>query len=286
MKRKKFLNNKDIMEEIHKSKASYCSFIDDEYQYFDVVIQDKKEVTKDLIYEAKVNKADSMVKQKKLELKELGYKPHQINVSPIPPENIKDEDIVIRLITYEHIPLDENRKRKPRNEAEKHVKINFTPFIHLVVNDWEGEKPIFKEVGKSHWEGGIHNGYFSQDKGDITNKLAVMYLKLVEKYGQKGNWRGYSYLEDMKGDALAQLVTAGLKFDEHKSDNPFAYYTAIMATTFTKVLNNEKRKQNTRDNLLIQAGVAPSYTKQIEDEMKQKEDNDKEEKDKAEKGED
>ena len=75
----------------------------------------------------------------------------------------------------------------------------------------------------------------------------------------------------MQGQALLQLSQIGLQFDESKSQNPFAYYTATITNSFTRVLNMEKKNQNLRDDLLQEAGVMPSLTRQMQNEEKQKE---------------
>jgi hypothetical protein len=66
----------------------------------------------------------------------------------------------------------------------------------------------------------------------------------------------------MKGQAILQLSQIGLQFDESKSDNPFAYYTAAVTNSFTRILNVEKKSQNIRDDLLEDAGLTPSMTRQ------------------------
>jgi hypothetical protein len=63
----------------------------------------------------------------------------------------------------------------------------------------------------------------------------------------KGNWRNYTYIDEMRSDALLHLSVIGLKFDESKSQNPFAYFTAAVNNSFTRILNLEKRNQNIRD---------------------------------------
>jgi hypothetical protein len=107
--------------------------------------------------------------------------------------------------------------------------------------------------------------------GKITATLANMYIKLVERYSQRGNWRGYTYIDEMRGQALLQLTQIGLQFNEAKSDNPFAYYTAAVNNSFTRVLNIEKKNQGIRDDLLEKSGQAPSWTRQLEHEMKSQE---------------
>ena len=39
-KRINYLNNKDILKEIHKSKSSYCYYVDEKYSSFDFILVD------------------------------------------------------------------------------------------------------------------------------------------------------------------------------------------------------------------------------------------------------
>jgi hypothetical protein len=96
----------------------------------------------------------------------------------------------------------------------------------------------------------------------MTKKLAHMFMKLCERYATRSNWRGYTYNDEMRSQALLQLSQIGLQFDESKSQNPFAYYTAAITNSFTRVLNIEKRNQNLRDDILEMNGLTPSYTRQ------------------------
>ena len=118
--------------------------------------------------------------------------------------------------------------------------------------------------------GGMENGYFSKDHGKMTDKLAHMFIKLCERYATRSNWRGYTYNEEMRGTALLQLSQIGLQFNEDKSQNPFAYYTAAITNSFTRVLNLEKKGQRIRDDILEQNGLNPSYTRQNENDEKMK----------------
>ena len=114
----------------------------------------------------------------------------------------------------------------------------------------------------------------------MTNTLAKMFLLLTQRYGTRGNWRGYTYNDEMQGQALMQLSQIGLQFDESKSDNPFAYYTAAITNSFTRILNVEKKNQSLRDDILQEHGMMPSHTRQIEWEIQQKADRDLAEKNK------
>jgi hypothetical protein len=111
----------------------------------------------------------------------------------------------------------------------------------------------------------MSSGTFSKDHGQITPKLAKMYLMLCDKYALRFNWRGYTYVDEMKASAILQLTYVGLRFNEAKSQNPFAYYTAAINNSFCRVLNTEKRNQNIRDDILEINGLNPSWSRQYAD---------------------
>ena len=117
-------------------------------------------------------------------------------------------------------------------------------------------------MGKSHWKGDLLTGEFSKDHGQMTNNLARMFIKLCERYATRGNVRGYTYNDEMRGQAILQLTQIGLQFDESKSDNPFAYYTAAVTNSFVRIINIEKRNQNIRDDILEMNGMNPSWSRQ------------------------
>lgn len=269
-KKVNYLNNKDILKEIHKSKMTYCYVADEKYANFDVILEDVKKINRNSIKVARENRAaqiQSAGYQAAMALhdvKDYKNKPKQKEFA-IDPKSIDQEDLIFRVMDMEHIPLEPGRKKNPRNEAETKAKVNFPPFKHYAFVGGE-----IKEVARSHWQGSLSNGEFCVDHGRITNKLGTMFLKLVERYSHRANWRGYTYVDEMRGQALVQLSQIGLQFNEAKSDNPFAYYTAAVNNSFTRILNLEKRNQMIRDDILIDSGHLPSYGRQIkhEEEMR------------------
>jgi len=260
-----YLTNKELLSEIHKSKNSYSYFIDKAYENYDAIAESVEAIDDDLIAQTRAIKAKKMIQAQKQALKDQGYKNHQIKIDDIDPDSIPLESLVFRVMTHDHIPLEEGRVKNPKSVADHHVRLNFPPFKHFAILDDQ-----ITEVGRSHWKDALDNGVFSQDHGKITNRLALMFMKLVERYGQRGNWRGYTYLEEMKSQALLQLSLMGLQFNESRSDNPFAYYTVTVSNAFTRVLNLEKRNQNIRDDLLVMNGVTPSMTRQIDNSLAQR----------------
>jgi len=281
MRRVNYLNNKDILKEIHKSKTTFCKFADPADADFDMIMSSLKRINKTNVKEAIKLRAERLSKlaldeaqkadpKTKFKLEEFKIKPSEINAT----------DVVFRVMTFEHIPLKEPKKvldkgetvdeevieeeyepdpaKRAKKERAKYIKLNFPPFYHYKVTE-ELEPYI---VGKSHWKGTLEDGEFSKDHGQMTNKLAHMFMKLCERYATRSNWRGYTYNDEMRSQALLQLAQIGLQFDESKSQNPFAYYTAAITNSFTRVLHIEKKVQNIRDDILEMNDFTPSFSRQ------------------------
>ena len=265
-----YLNNKDILKEINKSKLTYCYVQDEKYNMYDVIVRDINEINDVAEAEARKNKAAKIQSEGYAaamlthDKKDYKNKPKQKEFA-VDPDSFDIEELVFRVMNMEHVPLEPGRKKNPKTPADERAKVNFPAFKHYAYQSGE-----LKEVVRSHWEGSLSNGKFSVSHGRITNKLGTMFLKLVERYSHRANWRGYTYVDEMRGQALVQLSQIGLQFDESKSDNPFAYYTAVVNNSFTRVLNIEKKNQTIRDDILIEQGHLPSFSRQIahENEMR------------------
>jgi hypothetical protein len=251
-----YLNNKDMLLEIHRSKSSYCSFTDPKYHQYDIILPNIDKINIRTIAEAKRNQAKRIGDLEYSTRKKAGEKVKQADCE-VDYKKIQKTDVVFRIMTFDHIPLNTIRKKNPKTVADGRDKVNFPPFQHWKYND-EDELLC---VGKSHWKGTLDKGHFDKDAGQITPTLARMMLKLCERYATRGNVRGYTYNDEMKGQAILQLTQIGLQFDESKSDNPFAYFTAAVTNSFVRVINIEKRNQNIRDDILEMNGMNPSYSR-------------------------
>jgi hypothetical protein len=266
-----YLNNRDILKEIHLSKNSYCWFQDRALDHqFDLILPSVDRINQRTVAEARRNRADRI-------RRETG---EEINDKKIP-----NTDVVFRVTAWEHIPMAPKKITKAEAKKKKleeifeldtaeedplaelvdepvldlnHVRVNFPPFEHYRLD--ENRVPVL--IGRSHWRGDLATGEFCKDHGEMTRKLATMFMKLCERYATRSNWRGYTYNEEMRGQALLQLSQIGLQFDESKSQNPFAYYTAAITNSFTRILNIEKKNQNIRDDILEMNGLNPSWTRQ------------------------
>lgn len=251
-----YLNNKDMLLEIHRSKSSYCSFTDPSFHQYDLILSDVSKVNIRTIAEAKRARAKRLGDAEYQRRKAAGEKVKQADCE-VDYKKMLKTDLVFRIMTFDHIPLNGIRKKNPKTLADHRDKVNFPPFQHWKFDD----KDELMCVGKSHWKGDLIKGKFDKDAGQITPTLARMMLKLCERYATRGNVRGYTYNDEMKGQAILQLTQIGLQFDESKSDNPFAYFTAAVTNSFVRVINIEKRNQNIRDDILEINGMNPSYSR-------------------------
>lgn len=269
-KKVNYLNNRDILKEIHLSKNTYCTYLDPvaDHQY-DIILPTVEKINQRTIAEARRNRADRLKREGTV----------------VDPKKIPNTDLVFRITCWEHIPMAPKKVPKSATKKKKiedilefdvieddpladlidepvldttRMRVNFPPFEHYRID--ENKQPFV--VGRSHWRGDFKNGEFSKDHGQMTRKLATMFMKLCERYATRSNWRGYTYNEEMRGQALLQLSQIGLQFDESKSQNPFAYYTAAITNSFTRILNLEKKNQNIRDDILEMNGLNPSWTRQ------------------------
>lgn len=254
----KYLTNKDLLKEIHLSKNTYCSYIKPEYGFYDLIVPNLAKINIRTIAEAKRNCAIRLSKQAHEAAVIAGGKKLPAKEFEVDYKKMRKEDLIFRVMTFEHIPLAPGRKKTLKNTADSHDKVNFPPFQHWKFDD----KGNISCVGKSHWKGALDQGEFSKDHGQMTNDLARMFIKLCERYATRGNVRGYTYNDEMRGQAILQLTQIGLQFDESKSDNPFAYYTAAVTNSFVRIINIEKRNQNIRDDILEMNGMNPSWTRQ------------------------
>ena len=269
-----YLNNRDILKQIHLSKNTYCSFQDPvtDHQY-DIILPSVSKINQRTVAEARRNRAARIaretgeaVNEKKIPYTELVFRVTTWEHIPHAPRKIAKvtakkrtiEDIM-GLDDIEENPLDDIVEEPLLDPT--HVRVNFPPFWHYRLD----ENRVPYVVGKSHWRGDLDHGEYSRDHGEMTRRLAEMFMKLCERYATRSNWRGYTYNEEMRGQALLQLSQIGLQFDESKSQNPFAYYTAAITNSFTRILNIEKKNQNIRDDILEMNGLNPSWTRQYRD---------------------
>lgn len=201
MQKIKYITNKDLLSEIKMCKASFCWFTSPEYAVYDTIVTNANQITTALVNETILTKAARLSSK----------------IVSVDPANIPPESIVFRVMTDSHLPpIDDKKRRLSPNGS--FVKINFNPFRHFILQDGE-----LVEVGRSHWRGDFETGCFNVDHGKINNRLANMFILLVEQYSRRGNWRGYCYSQDT--EALTQR--GWLNMDEITTEDIILSYDQV-----------------------------------------------------------
>lgn len=189
MQKTKYVTNKELLSEIHRSKTTFCVFTDPKYAQFDAIVQSPNQITPELIAKIKAKKYKDVPEQGPL---------------------------VFRIMTNDHIPLDPTRKRKPKGVDVINAKTNFPAFKHFLYE--EGKEPV--EVGRSHWKGDFETGEFCLTQGKMSRRLAEMFMLLVERYSRRGNWRNYCV--DEQTEALTKR--GWLTYDQMTTDDVILSY--------------------------------------------------------------
>lgn len=158
--------------------------------------------------------------------------------------------LTIRVNTDEHLKRADVQGKG--NHGHLDGEISFDPFILYRSFALPNGKIVFKETVRSH-----------QRKGRLTNGMGILMMAMAESYARRGNWRGYTYVDEMVSAALVNLTLNVLKFNETKSDNPHAYITRCLQTSFIRELGIQKKQGEIKDSVAVMNGLTPSYSAQM-----------------------
>ena len=113
-----YLNNKDILKEIHKSKTTYCSYVDIADADYDMILPEVKKINKTNILQARKNRAERLAKlAHETAMLETGIK-RKLDEFEIELKTIKDTDVVFRVMTWDHVPEDLSKRKKVEVDEE------------------------------------------------------------------------------------------------------------------------------------------------------------------------
>ena len=146
MKRVKYLNNRDLLAQIHTSKNTYCSYVLPEDAQYDVIVPAVKKINANAIALARKARSKRLTQQAWEEAKNSGLKKIKLNDYTVSTRKIDKTELVFRVMTYDHIPTDSTRKKNPKQTSDYHTKVNFPPFHHYRLD----KKGKLKCEGKSH----------------------------------------------------------------------------------------------------------------------------------------
>lgn len=125
---------------------------------------------------------------------------------------------------------------------------------------------------------------------EIPKYIGECFSLLAEKLGSRGNFAGYTYIEEMKADGIESCIIGANNFDPSKTNNPFGYFTKAIWMAFLRRIEKEhkenyikfKLKQimmiSTDENINVNngpndLGIMDNVISNFEEKMKKKKDN-------------
>lgn len=106
-------------------------------------------------------------------------------------------------------------------------------------NHYVNNKQLTEAMAK--WVATFEEG---KPRSPMPDYVGLCLMKMVEKYGRKYRFSGYTYLDEMQSEALLTAVKYAHNFKPEKSNNAFAYFTQIIHNAFIQFINSEKKLAN------------------------------------------
>ena len=89
MKRVKYLNNRDLLAQIHASKNTYCSYVTPEDARYDLIVPTLKKVNASAVAQARKAKAKRLTQEAWEQAKEAGLKKIKLADYTVSPRKIE-----------------------------------------------------------------------------------------------------------------------------------------------------------------------------------------------------
>ena len=131
-----------MLAEIHRSKSSFCTFTAPEFHQYDIILPSLEKINIRTIAEAKRNRAKRIGDADYQSRKQAGEKVKQADCE-VDYKKINKTDLVFRIMTYDHIPLNATRKKNPKSAARGLYQ--FMPSTYRGnggKNIWDGREQI------------------------------------------------------------------------------------------------------------------------------------------------
>ena len=82
-----------------------------------------------------------------------------------------------------------------------------------------------------------------KDKPRVSEYIGKCIYLIAENLAHKPRFMNYSYVDEMKSDAIENCLMYFDNFDSDKYSNPFAYFTQIIYYAFHRRINKEEKNR-------------------------------------------
>ena len=164
-------------------------------------------------------------------------------------------------------------KKKGRPQSEHYVKEselrdqielaqrNKEAALQAMAIDWDGKIAILstepeKDAMRLEKTKSIED---AETKTYCTNRLGEIVVLTVDRVATQTKFRHYTYLDDMKAEAIYQSIKGITKFDLSKTNeagqksSSFSYLTQIITNAFRQILKKEKKNREIKDQAIEMA---------------------------------
>lgn len=87
-----------------------------------------------------------------------------------------------------------------------------------------------------------------KETGERSEELGRMFFLIATKYAERGSFSGYSWKDDMIGEAVYTCLRYMHNFDlEVENPNPFAYFSLVIHRAFISYLKKQKKHSIIKD---------------------------------------
>ena len=88
-----------------------------------------------------------------------------------------------------------------------------------------------------------------RETGVVSDELGEMLMKIADNFAKKGNFHGYTWIQDMKSEAVFTCIRYIHNFDpiRYKKPNPFAYFTSVTKNAFLNYIRKQKKHSKIKD---------------------------------------
>lgn len=90
----------------------------------------------------------------------------------------------------------------------------------------------------------------NEPKPRISESIGSKFLKIAYKLSNKGNFVGYTFKDEMVGNAIENMLKYAHNFNPDKTNNAFAYFTQIAWYAFVRRIIIEKKMYTTKAKMV------------------------------------
>jgi hypothetical protein len=84
----------------------------------------------------------------------------------------------------------------------------------------------------------------------LSNYIGECFMLIANNLAKRGNFSGYSYIDEMKDDGIENCIIGAHNYDPDKGDNPLAYFTQTIWFAFLRRIEKEKIQSYVKYKLL------------------------------------